>query len=241
MSNSLRIAIAGYGKMGKEVEKSALEHGHEISFRISSANAKDLMLVEPSNTDVVIEFSTPEAAYQNVLTLLQKKLPVVCGTTGWDARLRFVKLFAQSNECSFLHSTNFSVGVNLFMAIQEFAARRLHLLEQYWPAIHEVHHEHKKDAPSGTAITLAEQLLKSWPSLDGWVHDQQEDKKLTVSSERTGEVPGTHVINFSSEADSITLIHTAHNREGFASGAVLAAEFLIGKSGIFSMKEVLGL
>ncbi len=215
-----QIALLGYGRMGKMIEAAALARGHQITARIQTLPAADAF---PPLTDVAIDFSVPAAAEKLCLTALRRGIPVVSGTTGWDID-RVVAYASEPGRPSFLHATNMSVGVNVVFAINRLLAATLEG-RGYSPSITETHHIHKLDAPSGTAITLAEGILD----------------REAITSVREGEVIGLHEMTYGSSADSITLRHEAHDRTGFADGAVLAAEYLIGKSGVFTMADVLGL
>lgn len=236
----MKIALIGYGKMGKAVEEIALQRGHEIVLRITK---DDLAEFTPENirlADVCIEFSSPEAAYQNVIKCLEAKRPTVCGSTGWLEKLDEVKQRCLANKTAFLYASNFSVGVNLFFEINRRVAELMKTHPEYKLWMEEIHHTEKKDAPSGTAVTLAQELLAVVDAKKRWVNAaSDQDEELGIVSKRIDPAPGTHIIHYDGEIDSITLTHTAHSRKGFAAGAVLAAEFINGKSGIFSMSDVL--
>lgn len=236
----LHIALLGYGKMGKAIEEIALKRGHTISLKITDENVEDLTPENISKVDVAIEFSTPGSAYSNIVFCLENNIPVICGTTGWLHKLEAVEKKCKELNGSFLYASNFSVGVNLFFELNKKLASLMRGHTDYNTAIEEVHHTHKKDAPSGTAITLAEQVIEVSPVKKSWVNEATENKsELVIISKRTDEVPGTHSVKYSSEVDEIEIIHTAHNRTGFATGAVLAAEYVSDKKGIFTMKDVL--
>lgn len=238
----MRIALVGYGKMGKAIETIATNKGHVISAAIGSQNSHLLDSINPTNTDVVIEFTRPEAALKNILTCLQKKVPVVCGTTGWLQHYEQVKEVCLRQETAFLFASNFSVGVNLFFYLNEILAQKMANYPTYQAEIVEVHHTQKLDAPSGTAITLAEGILAHMPNLKSWVNaPTTHPHELPIISVREGDVYGIHSITYRSEIDSIEIKHTAHSRQGFASGAVMAAEWLHNKKGLFTMKDVLGI
>jgi len=238
----MKIALIGYGKMGKMIEDIALKRGHEISFRIDIDNQVDFEKLSPQNTDVAIEFTTPHTAYDNVMKCLSKNVNVVCGSTGWADKLDEVKQYSISNGLGFLWASNFSIGVNIFFKVNQYLAALMNKTTGYEPEITEIHHIHKKDAPSGTAITLAEGLLENYTSKKEWkLNPGHGDNILTIKAERTGEVPGTHIIKYDSEVDFIELTHCAKNRKGFAMGAVVAAEFLKGKSGIYNMTDAINL
>ena len=238
----MKIALIGYGKMGKTIEQIALSKGHEISFKIDVENIVDLEKINPENTDVAIEFTTPHSAYSNVLKCLQQGVNVVCGTTGWNDKLPDAQKLALDKGLAMLWTSNFSIGVNLFFKLNQQLAKLMNGIEGYTPEITEIHHIHKKDAPSGTAITLAEGLLENFPAKKEWkLAPEGNGNNLIITAEREGEVTGTHIIKYDSAVDYIEITHLAKNRQGLAVGAVLAAEFLKGKKGIFGMTDVLGL
>lgn len=238
----MKIAIIGYGKMGKAIEEIVIARNHTISFRISSVNASDLNKINASNTDVAIEFSNPHVAYHNIRYCITRKIPVISGTTGWLNQKEELESLCQNNDSAFLYASNFSIGVNLFFAINTYAAKILSKFPEYKLHIQEIHHTQKKDAPSGTAISLANDIIAQNVNYNDWkLTDKAEkaDNVLPIFAVRQSGVPGTHTICYDYEVDRIELIHTAHNRVGFASGAVTAAEWIQNKKGIFSMKDVL--
>lgn len=238
----MKIALVGYGKMGKTIERIALERGHEVVLRISSSNQNDLNKDNLANADVVIEFTNPEAAFDNVRKCLMAGTPVVCGSTGWNEKLEEAYKICFENNTAMLQSSNFSIGVNVFFEINKLLAQIMNQYPNYEVSIEETHHTHKKDAPSGTAITIAERIMEQLDRKKTWSTTQPfAPNELSIVAHRIDEVPGTHNVKYSSDIDEIELIHTAHNRDGFALGAVVAAEFLQGKKGIFKMKDVLGL
>lgn len=238
----MKIALVGYGKMGKTIERIALERGHEVVLRISSSNQSDLIKDNLANADVVIEFTNPEAAFDNVRKCLMAGTPVVCGSTGWNEKLEEAYKICLENNTAMLQSSNFSIGVNVFFEINKLLAQIMNQYPNYEVSIEETHHTHKKDAPSGTAITIAERILEQLDRKKTWSITQPiVPSELSIVAHRIDEVPGTHNVKYSSDIDEIELIHTAHNRDGFALGAVVTAEFLQGKKGIFKMKDVLGL
>lgn len=237
----MKIALIGYGKMGKAIEEIAIKKGHEVSLVIDLNNSKDLTKENLQKADVAIEFTTPEMAVENILKCFSAGIPVVSGTTGWLHKMDDVKDMCVKENASFLYSSNFSIGVNIFFELNKRLAE-LMSKQDYDITVEETHHTQKKDAPSGTAITIAEQILKELPKKKQWVNyksDKMED--LSILSHRIDPAAGTHSIKYSSDVDDIEIIHTAHNRKGFASGAVLGAEFIKDKKGIFSMKDVLGI
>ena len=236
----MKIALIGYGKMGKTIEEIAVNKGHEISLVIDLHNAGDLTNENLQKADVAIEFTTPETAVQNILKCFDAAVPVVCGTTGWLNKMDEVKEACIKRGGSFVYSSNFSIGVNIFFELNKKLAE---LMEKhdYDVTVEETHHTQKKDAPSGTAITIAEQILNELSYKKQWVnHKSDRKEELSILSNRIDPAPGTHTVKYSSVIDDIEIIHTAHNRQGFASGAVLAAEFIKDKKGIFNMNDVLG-
>lgn len=238
----MKIALVGYGKMGKAIERIALERGHEVVLRIDSKNRGLLQTPEIKHADVVIEMTNPEAAFENVSACLKAGVPVVCGSTGWNDKLQEAQDIALSHDVAFLQTSNFSIGVNIFFSINATLAAVMNQYPQYEVSMEEVHHVHKKDKPSGTAITLAERIIRHLDRKKSWVESQPgEPDLLSIHPIREDEAPGTHAVRYSSPIDDIELIHTAHNRDGFALGAVVAAEFLKGKTGIYGMNDVLGL
>lgn len=237
----MKIALIGYGKMGKAIEEIALKKGHEISLVIDLNNSNDLTKENLQKADVAIEFTTPETAVNNILKCFDAGIAVVSGTTGWLHEFDEVKQKCLEQDAGFLYSSNYSIGVNIFFEVNKRLAE-LMSKQDYDVIIEETHHTQKKDAPSGTAITIAEQILKELSNKKQWVnHNSDKNEDLSVLSHRLDPAAGTHSIKYSSGVDDIEIIHTAHNRQGFASGAVLAAEFIKDKKGIFSMKDVLGI
>ncbi|HEY0732596.1 MAG TPA: 4-hydroxy-tetrahydrodipicolinate reductase [Chitinophagaceae bacterium] len=238
----MRIALVGYGKMGKMIEEIALERGHQVVLKLTRNNSEELNESSAKNIDVAIEFTSPESAYGNVKKCLDLGLPVVSGSTGWNEKLETAKEYCQARNGSLLHASNFSIGVNIFFEINKRLAALMANQPEYDVMIREIHHTQKKDAPSGTAVTLAEQIIENIRRKTGWEKEASSDaEKISIVSERIDPAPGTHHVKYSSVIDDIELIHTAHSRKGFAYGAVLAAEYISGKKGIFSMKDVLDL
>ena len=236
----MKIALLGYGKMGHAIEEIALERGHHIVLKINDENLQELTKENINKADVAIEFSNPQSAVANILFCLKEQVAVVCGTTGWLDQLKLVEENCKEMNGSFLYASNFSVGVNIFFELNKKLAALIKPHSAYDVAIEEIHHTQKKDAPSGTAITLAEEIIEVSGKKNKWVNrDSENENQLSIVSKRIDEVPGTHSVKYSSSVDDIEIIHTAHNRKGFAEGAVLAAEFINGKKGIFSMKDVL--
>ena len=237
----MNIALIGYGKMGKTIEQVAVSRGHHIKLKIDLNNLDDFNQINFNDIDVAIEFTGPHTAYNNILKCLEYKTPVVCGSTGWLEHVSEVENKCKSNNGSFLYASNFSVGVNIFFEVNKKLAQLMEGKNQYDIAIREIHHTQKKDAPSGTAITIAEQILSINSSKQNWVNDIPTSKEeLYIKSERIDPYPGLHEVTYSSEIDEIQIIHNAHNRDGFAWGAVLAAEYVANRKGIFTMKDVLG-
>jgi 4-hydroxy-tetrahydrodipicolinate reductase len=236
----MKIALLGYGKMGHVIENIAVKRGHEIVLKINDQNLEDLTKENIQRADVAIEFTNPDSAVGNILFCLNEKVPVVCGTTGWLNNLKTIEDKCKELDGSFLYASNFSVGVNIFFELNKKLAALLKPHPAYDVALEEIHHTQKKDAPSGTAITLAEQIIGISDKKEKWVNSESEkENELSIISKRIDDVPGTHSVKYSSAVDDIEIIHTAHNRTGFAEGAVLAAEFIADKKGIFSMKDVL--
>lgn len=232
----MKIALLGYGKMGKTIEQLAVQKGHQIVYK-SGGNTSEGNL---DLADVAIEFSIPDAAVANITTCLEREIPVICGTTGWLAHWDEVLKICERSNGSLIYASNFSVGVNLFFNLNSYFAQLMQPYKSYIPSIEEIHHTQKKDAPSGTAITLAEGILKFSEKSD-WELSSQDPNKLTINAIREGDVKGTHIITYTSSIDSLSIKHEAFNREGFALGALLAAEWLLDKKGVFSMKDVLNL
>jgi len=237
----MNIALIGYGKMGKTIEQVALGRGHQVPLKIDLNNIQDFNSSNLAKVDVAIEFTGPQTAYENVMKCLDLKTPVVCGSTGWLEHLADVEKKCVETQGSFLYASNFSVGVNIFFELNKKLAQLMDGHNQYEISMKEIHHTQKKDAPSGTAITIAEQILAHNRSKNKWVnHETDDPSALSIISERIDPYPGWHEVNYRSSVDEITILHNAHSRDGFALGAVLAAEFIAGKKGIFTMKDVLG-
>ena len=236
----MNIALIGYGKMGKAIEQIAVQHGHHIVLKINSANVDQLDHLDNYTIDVAIEFTNPTSAKENVLKCLKKQIPVVCGTTGWKEQVGSVELATAQFNTAFLIASNFSIGVNLFFELNSYLANLMNNYTDYAIQIKETHHTAKKDAPSGTAISLAEQIIEQNEIKKHWHLGATNDHAIIpIEALREDPAPGTHEITYSSIIDDISIKHTAHNRNGFALGAVLAAEYLQNKKGIFTMKDVL--
>ncbi|MBK9257704.1 MAG: 4-hydroxy-tetrahydrodipicolinate reductase [Saprospiraceae bacterium] len=237
----MNIALIGYGKMGRIIEDIATKRGHSITTRISSTNILDLKPSVLQSADMAIEFSRPEAAVENIKACILAGLPVVSGTTGWVSKKPEVDKFCLDFGGSFLYASNFSIGVNILFEINQKLAKLMNKYEVYDVDIHEIHHTEKLDAPSGTAITLANEIIRQLERKKVWTISpvERNSRSLHISSERTDPAPGTHIVTYRSEVDDIEIKHTAHTRTGFATGAVIAAEWLKGKTGVFSMKDLL--
>lgn len=233
----MKIALVGYGKMGKIIDEIATKRGHEVVARLKETPTAENL----NNPDVVIEFSLPEVAFDNIKACLENKVPVICGTTGWLERKSEIENLAIENGTAFLYGSNFSLGVNLFFALNEKLADLMKSVDEYSCQLEEIHHIHKLDAPSGTAISLAEEIFKNNQKYNAWKLEETQDKQLGIFAIREDEVPGTHSVFYRSEVDEIEIKHTAFNRNGFALGAVVAAEWIKDKKGNFTMKDVLGL
>ena len=237
----MKIGLVGYGKMGKAIDNIAVKRGHEIVLTISSANLEDLTHAKLKQCDVAIEFTNPESAPPNIRACLDAGIPVISGSTGWLSSWDDIKEYVNQKCGSFIYASNFSVGVNIFFEVNKKLAVLMASRPEYEAGITEIHHTQKKDAPSGTAITLAEQIIHEIPGKEKWVNQDSANKgELTITSKRIDPAAGTHEVRYSSAIDDIEIIHTAHNRDGFATGAVLAAEFIYNKKGIYTMNDVLG-
>ena len=237
----MKIALIGYGKMGKAIEEIAVSRGHSIVLAVSIDNLEDNTIAKIRAADVAIEFTGPESARDNIIRCLDAGVPTVSGSTGWLTHLPAVREYCRQKDGAFLYASNFSVGVNVFFEVNRRLARLMAPHPEYEPRITEIHHTEKKDSPSGTAITLAEQILEKIQRKKEWVnHISDNLDELEILSERVDPAPGTHIIEYASPVDTITITHTAHSRRGFAMGAVLAAEFIACKKGLFQMSDVLG-
>lgn len=238
----MNIILVGYGKMGKAIEEMAVAKGHSIVLRVDIDNAHELNADYAAKADVAIEFTSPHSAFDNVMKCLELGLPVVCGSTGWLDKFETAKQFCKEKNGTLVYASNYSIGVNLFFEINTQLAKLMSKHPDYDVMMEEIHHTQKKDAPSGTAITLAEQIMSAITTKTAWVNNaSSKANELAIISERIDPAPGTHKIRYSSPIDDIEIIHTAHNRKGFAGGAVLAAEYAVQHKGVLGMKEVLGL
>lgn len=232
----MKIALLGYGTMGQAVERAAIVRGHEIVLRKTSANTYDGLEM----ADVAIDFSVPTAAVVNITTALNSGVPIISGTTGWLEDYEIITKQCEEKDGAFLYASNFSLGVNLFFELNENLAKLMAGFPEYRVGMQEIHHTRKLDAPSGTAITLAKTII-GHSDYSSWSLQTTRPDEIPIEAVRSGDVPGTHLVQYESTVDSIEIKHTAHNREGFALGAVIAAEWIFGKKGVFSMKDVLGL
>jgi 4-hydroxy-tetrahydrodipicolinate reductase len=238
----MKIALLGYGKMGKEIEKIALERNHQIALVIDENNQHDLTVENLNKADVAIDFSIPASAVHNIMTCFEAKVPVVCGTTGWLKQFDEIRTLCEQQQQTFFYASNYSLGVNVFFAVNKYLAGIMNTLKGYEVGMKEIHHIHKLDAPSGTAITLANDLIANLDRKEKWELNQlSEGPMIGITAVRENEVPGTHIITWDSEVDRIEISHEAKSRKGFALGAVLAAEFIRDKKGIFSMQDLMKL
>ena len=229
----MKIALLGYGKMGKTIERIAQERGHEIVLKVDAPGDYDLSVAE-----VAIEFSTPQSAFPNISRALSLGLPTVAGTTGWLEHYPEAVALCKEHKAAFLYASNFSIGVNIFFELNKTLAQLMRKYPEYAVAIEEIHHTQKLDAPSGTAITLAQEIIEQTDKV-GWELGETTEDKIPITAKRIENVPGTHIVTYKSVVDTLEIKHTAHSRDGFALGAVLAAEWIVGKKGVFSMKDVL--
>ena len=232
----MKIALLGYGKMGQTIEKLAIERGHQIVLKVD-VNTKSYDITK---ADVAIDFSIPSAAFNNISNCFKNNIPVISGTTGWLEKFDEAVALCKQNKGAFIYASNFSLGVNIFFELNNRLAKMMSSQNQYNIAIEEIHHTQKLDAPSGTAITLADGIIKK-TTKEQWTLENAKENEIPITAKRTHDVPGTHTVTYTSEVDSIAIIHTAHNRKGFALGAIIAAEWILGKEGVFSMKDVLGI
>ncbi|MCE3279556.1 MAG: Dihydrodipicolinate reductase [Bacteroidetes bacterium] len=236
----MNIALIGYGKMGKEIEQIAISRGHTITLKVDVSNASTYTIDDLKKADVAIEFSTPESAISNIYKCFDAGVPVIVGTTGWMNKLDEVKQKCAAQKQSLFYASNYSIGVNLFFKLNEYLAKLMNNYPAYNVSMEEIHHVHKLDAPSGTAISLANQVIENIASKQKWVNEKTTDPaELGIVSKRIDEVPGTHTVTYSSEVDEISMTHIAHSRKGFALGAVIAAEWIQGKTGVFGMNDLM--
>ena len=233
----MKIALVGYGKMGKVIEHLAQDRGHEIVARISRGD--DLSIA--SKADAAIEFTSPDSVIENLVTLIQLGVPTICGTTGWNEHLPEIKKQVERNQSGLVHASNFSLGVNLFFELNKQLAELMNRFQEYQLHLTEIHHTEKKDAPSGTALSLFEQIADKTGNKNWHLGSNSSEESIGISAIREKEVKGTHIVSYESDIDTIEIKHEAHSRDGFALGALMAAEWLQGKQGVFTMKDVLGL
>lgn len=229
----MKIALLGYGRMGKMIEKIAIDRGHQVPLIVDTDQEVDLATV-----DVAIDFSLPSAAFDNIIKCMDAGIPVICGTTGWLDKYDEAVAYAKEKNGAFMYASNYSLGVNLFFKLNRILANLMAPYSDYKADLTEIHHTKKLDAPSGTAITLAEGVIGAG-NYKEWKLDAKDKELLSIHSVRKGDVPGTHTVSYNTEVDSIDITHTANNREGFALGAVIASEWIIGKTGVFSMEDVI--
>ncbi|MCU0360407.1 MAG: 4-hydroxy-tetrahydrodipicolinate reductase [Bacteroidia bacterium] len=235
----MRIVLFGYGKMGKEIEQIALQRKHEIILKIDETNVEHISSDDLKKADVGIEFSTPHSVIKNIHTAFDVKLPLVVGTTGWYDQLEKIKSDCLKKDGALFYASNFSLGVNLFFKVNSYLAELMNKYEDYEVSMEEIHHIHKLDKPSGTAISLANQILEKINRKKNWSISEKKPETLFIQDVREGEVPGTHIVRYKSGIDDIEIMHKAHNRKGFALGAVLAAEFLHNKKGVYTMSDLI--
>lgn len=233
----MKVALLGYGKMGQTIEKIAKSRGHEIVLIVD----KDSPSYDISIADVAIDFSIPTSAVDNISNCLNNNVPIISGTTGWLDSIEEMKALSAKKDGAFIYASNYSLGVNIFFELNNHLAKMMGNLNQYDVAIEEIHHKQKLDEPSGTAITLAEGVIEQTKNTQWELDKATQENSIPITAIRSPEVPGTHTITYNSEVDQIDIKHTAHNRQGFALGAVVAAEWIIGKKGVFTMKDVLGI
>ncbi len=236
----MRIVLIGYGKMGKEIERLALDRGHQIIARIDVDNAHELANLTSKDVDVAIEFSNPASAFANISTCLKKQIPVVCGTTGWLERKSEIETATAEYDATFFYASNYSIGVNLFFQLNRTLAKLMAPHKEYDIYTNEIHHVEKKDSPSGTAITIAEGIMEAYGDRTQWVNNEiPQANEVPIWSQRESTIPGTHTVKYISKVDQIEITHEAFSREGFALGAVIAAEWIQGKKGILGMEDML--
>ena len=232
----MKIALLGYGKMGQTIERIALERGHEIVLKKDEFNTYEGL----SNADVAIDFSIPTVAVSNISSCFHANIPVISGTTGWLEHYDEMVALCEAKKGAFISSSNFSLGVNLFFELNEYLAKMMSKFNSYQVEMEEIHHTQKLDAPSGTAISLAKGVIEN-SAYTNWTLDNPKPKEIHIEAKRIENIPGTHTVTYNSIVDSIEIKHTAHNRDGFALGALIAAEWIVGKKGVFTMKDVLEL
>ena len=232
----MKIALLGYGKMGQAIEKIALQRGHEIVLKKDENNTFEGL----ANADVAIDFSVPSVAVENISNCFHANVPVISGTTGWLEHYDVIEALCLEKKGALISSSNFSLGVNIFFELNEYLAKMMSKFDSYDVSMEEIHHTQKLDAPSGTAISLAKGIIEN-STCTNWTLDNPNQGEIHIETKRIGTVPGTHTVQYNAKVDSIEIKHTAHNRDGFALGAVIAAEWIVGKQGVFTMKDVLNL
>lgn len=235
----MNIALLGYGKMGKEIEKIALNRKHQIVLKVDKDNADTITSADLQTADVAIEFSTPHTVLSNIQKCFDANVPVIVGTTGWYDDFEKIKAACEKGKQGLFYASNFSLGVNLFFKVNKYLAELMNKYPEYDVCMEEIHHIHKLDKPSGTAITLAHQIISKMDRKNKWSIDDNSSDTLFIEDKREGEVPGTHIIKYRSAVDDIEIMHKAHNRQGFALGSVIAAEFMKGKKGIYTMEDII--
>lgn len=238
----MNILLLGYGKMGQLIGQLSESRGHSLAGKINIDNRNELDSLDPASIDVAIEFSQPEAAVENIKWAIEQGIPIVSGTTGWLDQKPAIEQLTLANDGAFFYASNYSIGVNIFFKVNEFLAKLMNETTGYKSSVEEIHHTAKKDAPSGTAITLAEGIIKNIQGLDTWKLSEGANGNghiLPITSKRIDPAPGTHIIRYASEIDDIEISHTAHSRQGFALGAILVAEWIQGKKGVLSMDDFL--
>lgn len=238
----MKLMLIGYGKMGKTIEQIAIKRGHEVVYKIGRTNADLLKSLTSNEVDVAIEFTQPESAFENVRQCIENGIPVVCGTTGWLERRKEIEELCAAKNGAFFYASNFSIGVNIFFHLNKVLAKMMNHYPEYEVSTEEIHHTAKKDAPSGTAITIAEGIIENLPRKTQWVNfKSMKPEELSIISQRIDPYPGKHTVTYNSIIDTIEISHNAHSRDGFAGGAVFAGEWLIGKKGVFGMDDMLQL
>jgi 4-hydroxy-tetrahydrodipicolinate reductase len=233
----MKIALLGYGRMGQTIEQIAIKRGHTIVLKVD----KDDTNYDITQADVAIDFSIPDVAFNNISMCLSNQVPVISGTTGWLHDYDKAVALCQSKRGAFIYASNYSLGVNIFFELNKVLAKMMSNLKQYNISMEEIHHTKKLDAPSGTAISLANDIISNHNSYENWSLDDKNEKTIPIIAKRIGDVPGTHTVTYESDVDTITMTHEAHNRDGFALGAVIAAEWIVGKTGVFTMNDVLNI
>lgn len=233
----MKIALLGYGKMGKTIEQIAVKRGHTIVLTVD----KDDTNYDITEADVAIDFSIPTVAFNNISNCINNQVPIISGTTGWLEKYDDIVTLCEEKKGAFIYASNYSLGVNIFFKLNKTLAKMMSTLKQYKVSLEEIHHTQKLDAPSGTAISLANDIIANNSNFDAWKLDETEKKTISIVAKRIADVPGTHVVNYESEVDTISIAHVAHTREGFALGAVIAAEWIAGKTGVFTMNDVLNI